>query len=148
MNVYALLNLLEAELEKGSVPRGRADLGKCVDIVAEIRHNIPAQIKESEDIIRKRDHIISQAETESRDMLEDANNQIKHRINEHEITQHAYAQSQEILANAQRNAREIRMGAVAYAEDVLLELEDYIRAQIDIVRENRQELKHTPVSSK
>jgi len=144
MNVFSLLNLLEAELEKGSAPRAHVDVDKCIDIVNEIRMNIPEAIKDSEDIIRQRDHIVSQAEAEAREMLEDINVQMKHKINEHEITQRAYAQSQEILTNAQRNAKEIRMGAVAYAEDVLLELEDYIRGQIDTVRQNRQELKHMP----
>ena len=45
-----------------------------------------------------------------------------------------------MMANAQRNAREVRAGAKAYAEDVLIDVETYLSDYLEMVRKNRESL--------
>ena len=69
-------------------------------------------------------------------------------VTEHEITQQAYQQSQEIINTSEGNAQEIRDGSIAYADDILNELENYmhqyqtvIADYLQIIDNNRQQLK-------
>ena len=62
-------------------------------------------------------------------------------IDDHEITQKAYAQANEIVAAAQNNARELRLGTKQYADDVMASLEARLEKIAFTVRENRKELK-------
>ena len=48
-------------------------------------------------------------------------------IDEHEITRKAYEQKAEIIETANEMSREISKGTKDYADNVLMELEGYIR---------------------
>lgn len=62
-------------------------------------------------------------------------------IDEHEITKKAYEQSNEIISNAQKNAREIRLGTKEYADSILSKVEQILEETLQVIRENREELK-------
>ncbi|MBQ3181655.1 MAG: ATPase, partial [Clostridia bacterium] len=58
-------------------------------------------------------------------------------VNEHDITQQAYAKANQIIDSAQQNSREIRLGANQYADDVLRALEEELVKTADTIRANR-----------
>ena len=62
-------------------------------------------------------------------------------VNEHEITKKAYDQANEVLANAQKNAREIRLGARQYADDVLAGIETKLGTIVTEIHAGREELR-------
>lgn len=145
MNIQSLLDYLEAELQKGSsmplTGKTLIDQDKCLDILEEIRRALPDAIKEADRIVEDKQRILIDAEKEAELLIQETHVHMKSLVNENEITQRAYQQSEELVGNAQRNAREIRLGASAYADDILSELEDYVKNQLVIVQQNRQELK-------
>ena len=53
----------------------------------------------------------------------------------------AYEKSEQLLKNAQHQAEEIRMSANEYVEDILADLESYIQRNLDIVRQNRAQMR-------
>lgn len=144
MNVFSLLDFLEAEIqEAGGMPLSRkaaVDRQKCLEIIHEIRQSVPEDIKKASIIMQERERILQDAESEARMMLEEVEEQIKALVSEHEITQRAYQQSQEIMTNAQKNAREIRLATNEYADDVLIQLEEQLHKQLETIKENRSEL--------
>jgi vacuolar-type H+-ATPase subunit H len=62
-------------------------------------------------------------------------------VDEHEITRKAYEQANEIISNAQKNAREIRLGAREYADSILNKVEQILKDTQDVIQVNREELK-------
>ena len=66
---------------------------------------------------------------------------VKGMVNEHEITKKAYEQANEIIESAQKNAREIRLGARQYADNVLGSVEDKLSGHIAEIQAGRAELK-------
>ena len=54
--------------------------------------------------------------------------------------QAATEKARQILAQAQKNAREVRQGAKGYAEDLMLDVEGYLNEYLEMVRKNRESL--------
>ena len=144
MNILDLLDELEDELENAAqLPfTGKILLAKerCLDIIRDIRLHLPDEIKQGEWIKNERQRILVDAQTESETIVKEAEQQIKAMIDENEITQRAYQQAREIIENAQDNAKEIRLGARDYANELLGETQNYLEGQLQILRENRNEL--------
>lgn len=145
MNIYSLIEYLEKEIKDAAVvpfsgKKVGVDRDQMLSIIDEIRNQLPAEIKEAESIMAQSEAIVAQAQKEAEIVSSEAENLRNSLVNDHEVTQLAYKQAQDIMMNAQQNAREIRLGANAYAEDVLTEIEGYLRGQLDEILKNRQEL--------
>lgn len=144
MNILALLDVLEDELERGmNLPftsKALTDKEKCLEVIKDIRLNLPDEIKQAEWIKKERQRILVEAQREAEAITKDAEQKIRALVDENEITQRAYKQSREIIENAQNSAKEVRLGANEYADSLLEEVEDYLSKQLNILQENRSEL--------
>lgn len=144
MNILSLLDILEDEMEKGKdIPFTQLSLiakEKCLDLVRDIRLNLPEELKQAEWIKKERQRILTEAQNEANLMLSDTDVKIKALVEEDEITLKAQQHSKELLEAAQRDAKEVRVSARLYADELLSEIEIYIKNQLDIVKSNRQEL--------
>src|SRR5690554_6653598 len=120
MNILSLLDILEDELEKGAnlpfTSKALVDTDRCLEIIEDIRLNIPDELKQAEWIKKERQRIIVEAQKEAETITKEAEQRIKALVDESEITQNAYKQSRVIIENAQNNAKEIRLGAKEYAD--------------------------------
>ena len=124
------------------------------ELLRELRMKTPDEIKRYQKIIANKDAILADARTKAESMLEEAQIHTNELVSEHEIMQQAYA----ILDNATNDANDIRIGAMQYTNDVMLNVENIIghtldsyttkydglvnslRECYDIVRTNRTEL--------
>lgn len=144
MNILSLLDVLEDELEKGiSLPFGNRVLinrEKCLEIIKDIRLNMPEEIKQAEWIKMERQKILVDAQKESETILQEAEAKIESLVEENEITQKAYEQARGIMESCQENAKEIRLGTKEYADGLLGEVEDYLISQLEVLRNNRNEI--------
>lgn len=139
------------------------------DLLDELRLRTPDEIKRYQKIIANRDAILSDAEEKASIMLADAQAKTNALVDEHEIMQQAYAHADEVvnsaaqdanrmIAQAQADAEQIRSGALAYANDMLGEVENILtnayessrnkyenlmaslKGNLDIVINNKKEL--------
>ncbi len=145
MEILTVLETLEDLIEKSS---GVPFSGKCLvdreevlEIVKEMRLKLPDDIKQAKWVKEERQRILLQAQKEADNILKDAENKIASLVDEHEITKKAYEQANEIVGSAQKNAREIRLGAREYADSVLNKVEEILSDATDVIRTNRKELK-------
>lgn len=145
MNILSLLDVLEDELEKGvNLPfttKALIDREKCLDLIKDIRLSIPEEIKQAEWVKKERQRILLEAQKEAESINKEAEERIKALIDEDKITQNAYKQARDIIETAQENAKEIRLGAKEYADNLLEQVESYLKTQVDILINNRSELK-------
>lgn len=144
MRILNLLDELESSLEEAKkAPLSSmvmVDRDALLEIVDEIRVNLPEVVRQAEQIARQRQRILSEASAEATAVIADAKVKAEELINEHEITQQAYSRAEEINSNANHNAKEVRLGALAYADDVLAELENVVKGHMENIVRNRQEL--------
>lgn len=145
MEILAILETLEDVIEKSiSVPfsgRCLVDKEEILEIIKEIRLKLPDDIKQAKWVKEERQRILLEAQKEANNIIKDAEGRISALVDDHEITKKAYEQANGIIANAQKNAREIRLGTREYADSVLNKVEDILRETIEVIQANRSELK-------
>ena len=145
MEVLEIIDMLEDVVEKSmAIPfAGRAivDREELLDLIQEIRLNLPDDLKQAKWMKEERQRILDEANKEAESIVKNAEEKMASLIDDHEITQKAYAQANEIIAAAQNNARELRLGTKQYADDVMASLEARVVKIAETVRENRKELK-------
>ena len=145
MEILSILETLEDLIEKSvNVPV----LGKCLvdkeevlEIIKEIRLKLPDDIKQAKWVKEERQRILLEAQKEANNIIKEAENKIASLVDEHEITKRAYEQANEIVANAQKNARDIRLGTREYADSILNKVEEILRDTIEVIKNDREELK-------
>ncbi|HIV02110.1 MAG TPA: ATPase [Candidatus Aphodoplasma excrementigallinarum] len=152
MEVLEIIDMLEDVVEKSmAIPfAGRAvvDREELLDLIQEIRLNLPGDLKQAKWVKEERQRILDEANKEAESIMKNAEEKMASMIDDHEITQKAYAQANQIIAAAQNNARELRLGTRQYADDVMASLEAHIAKVAETVHENRRELNETPKEKK
>ena len=105
------------------------------ELLTELRMKTPEEIKRYQKIISNKEAILADAQAK-------ADVQTTELVNEHQIMQQAYAQAnevvmiatkqaQEILDKATSDANDIRMGAIGYTDELLKNTEEILSHAID-----------------
>ena len=146
MEVLELIDMLEDVVDKaGGIPLiGKAiiDRDELLDLIEEIRINLPDDLKQAKWVKDERQRILDDANKEAATIIKLAEEKMASLIDDHEITQRAQAQAGEIVNAAQNNAREIRQSTKQYVDDHMAALESKLERVLMTVRENRNELKN------
>ena len=146
MEVLELIDMLEDVVDKaGGIPLiGKAivDRDELLDLIEEIRINLPDDLKQAKWVKDERQRILDDASKEAATIIKLAEEKMASLIDDHEITQRAQAQAGEIVGAAQANARDIRQSTKQYVDDHMAALEAKIERTLMTVREHRNELKN------
>jgi cell division septum initiation protein DivIVA len=141
-DVRKLLDLLFNSVDEAKSPPFSSD--KCVlerdailDLIDEIRSNLPVELKKAQDLLRSRDEFVDSAKREVDRMLKQADLDAKTKVSESEVLMAAREKSNEIVRRAEERCREMYRVANEYAEDTLARTEEAIAAALDEVKENR-----------
>ncbi|MCL2577589.1 MAG: hypothetical protein FWE27_06020 [Defluviitaleaceae bacterium] len=132
---------------------------RVLDILNEIRLNLPDDIRSAQRILGDHDRIVAEAERKAQGILEAAENEAKIRTSNHEIFRRASDQASETVEESKKNARDLRLNAMDYADSMLKDAEEQIKAYManmeeqhkkvieyfnqisDVIYENRQQLR-------
>lgn len=162
-SVYELLDEIEEILESSKVvpfsTKVSIDKDELYDILGEIRMKLPNELKQSQWVIEERNKIIIDAQKEADGILKTAEERMTRMVDENEVTKQAYEQATTIIDSAKKTSKDMRMGAVEYAEDVLADTEtrlkelkavvydesiktdEYFNHTLQVLAENIQELR-------
>ena len=99
------------------------DQNAALGLIDELRVAVPEEVRAAKRINSEGERIIEKAQEEAERIVAKAQEQAAFLIDERGLTQSAEAQSREIIANAHRDADEIRAGADEYAVGVMVGLE-------------------------
>ena len=145
MEIFTLLENLEELMESGQkVPfsnKVMIDIEEFRELLEEIRLKLPDELKQAKWVKEERERIMSDAEKEANGLLKEAEAKIISMVDEHVITKQALAQKEEIIENANKISKEISTGTREYADSILLKVEEVLKETMDIVHNNRKELK-------
>lgn len=145
MDVLMLIDEIEDIVEAGTtVPfsgKVMVDKEEILEIIKEIRIKLPDEIKQAAWIKDERQRILAQAQKDADTMLKEAEYKLEELIEDQEIIKLANTRAEEIITKAQSNAKDIRLGALDYADSILKETQENLKNLIQILNENRKELK-------
>lgn len=86
--------------------RAIVDRRRLLDIVDQMRISIPQDVRDAEDLVRRRDEFIREAEEEARVIVARAEQRASRLVEEHEITVAARQRAQEIAVHAEARLEE------------------------------------------
>ena len=145
MEIFELFdNLEELIAEAGRIPlTGKVVVNEdeLIEVIEQIRNSLPDELRQARWVLKERKRIIADAENEAREIVQQAKDYTAKLDDENEITKLARQQAEEILLKAQEEAREIRLGSHAYAERVLVKVEEVLDNLTESVQRGRAELK-------
>ena len=129
------------------------------DIISEIRMKLPNELKQSKWVIEERNKVLIDAQREADEIVKNAEDRMVRLVDENEVTKKAYEQAAAIIDSAKKTSKDMRLGAMEYAESVLADAEgklkelksvvysesiktdDYFAQTLDVLAENIQELR-------
>ena len=122
--------------------------------IKEERQKILIEAKKEAEVLRReweektvrikeeRHRVLAEAEKEAEIVKKEADKKIQELISESDIVRKANEQAKEIIIAAQIDAKKIRLGSKAYADELLGELERHASNVMDTIKNNRDELKN------
>ncbi|MBQ4340357.1 MAG: ATPase [Firmicutes bacterium] len=123
MKVLQLLEELEEIAENSSkVPltgKSLVDTEDILEIIKEIRIELPEELQRAQWINDERNRLISEAENERSIMLADARAQADAMIDRDDITNRARVKAEEIISNADLQSRNLKMRTYEYLDNVM-----------------------------
>jgi vacuolar-type H+-ATPase subunit H len=144
MDIFEVLEELETMVENSSRIPVTGKLIINADVLLEyidrLRATLPEEIRQARWIKKEKDRLLQEAQQEAQKILEDVGREIDKRAGESEVFKQAEEQSREILRRAETMAREMRQGAIDYAEGILEKLEENLDTAINNIRLGRSEL--------
>lgn len=136
--IYLLLERLEEVLGSGSrlplTRRALVDDEECLNIIDQIRLSLPNEIRRARMVNSEREALLDEARARADEILRAADGDARERVKDHYITREAEARAAEIMAQAGREAAQIRREVDEYSYKVLLDLDQQLEGLITTVR--------------
>lgn len=130
-DIIELLDILYGMVtEAWGVPLGNdkciIEREKAVDIINEIKANLPSALAEAKRLVSARDEFIGNAKREAEAMRKSAEEKSKAMIEEQEIVRVARARSAEMINSAEAKSRELRRVAAEYVDEIMKQSEESV----------------------
>jgi len=135
------------------------DRERLFDVIEKIRLNLPIEIEKAQKIVADYERILADARGKSDIIVDEARHEAAKQADEHEVYKIAVQQAQEMVDKSKKEANDIRLNVMEYADEILAKAENTVRdvmtsvnqgtraiddlfnKTLDIIYENRQELR-------
>ena len=78
-------------------------------------------------MLEEKNRILADAQKEAEEKIAQAEEERGNMINEHEITKRAYQQAEEIVEASKKVARDMKIGAKEYADELLQQVDEQMK---------------------
>ena len=134
-DIIELLDILYGMVtEAWGVPLGNdkciIERDKAVEIINEIKANLPTALAEAKRLVSARDEFIGNAKKEAEALRKNAEEKARAMIEEQEIVRVAKARSAEMIASAEAKSKELRRVASSYVDDIMRQAEESMTAAL------------------
>ena len=139
-----LIDVLYGMIEEAwSMPLGKdkcvIEREKALDILDELRGNLPGEIKAAREIVEKRNELIASGTKEADSVVRSAEEKARTLVDDNAISAQARARAKEVNAAAEAQTAELKKAAGAYCDDLLRRTEASIEASLADVRKIREQ---------
>jgi vacuolar-type H+-ATPase subunit H len=111
-----------------------------LDLINEARDLLPSEVERARHVLLDREELLSRAEREADEVLDDARSQAAHIVQRTEIVRQARNHAERLIAEAESEARRIRHEADDYVDRKLAAFEIVLDRTVRTVRAGRDRL--------
>ena len=138
-DIIELLDILYGMVnEAWGVPLGNdkciIEREKAIEIINEIKANLPSAIAEAQRLVSARDEFIGNAKREAEALRKNAEEQARVMIEEQEVVRVAKARSNEMISSAEIKSKELRRVASEYVENLMHQTEQSLSEALNTVK--------------
>ena len=138
-DIIELLDILYGMItEAWGVPLGNdkciIERDKAVEIINDIKTNLPTELAEAKRLVAARDEFIGNAKREAEALRKSAEDKARMMVEEQEIVRVARAQSAEMIASAEAKSKELRRVASDYVDQMMGQAEQSSAAALALPR--------------
>lgn len=148
MDILDVLTELEEVIEESTkIPllgKVMVDDELILDMVDHIRTSLPEEMRQAKAVMVEREKILDEAKLEAQRIVKEAKEEIGKMAGETEIVKEAQQQAQAVVDQTNAMAREIKIGAYQYADDVLKKVEELMEAELAQIKTGRAQLQLGP----
>lgn len=123
------------------------DAGEVKRILEDIRLQLPKEILQARKIIEDRTKIIEDAKQEAQNIIKVSEEKIRSMIEKSEIVKNARTSANNIISEATKQSKEMKLSANKYAQDVMKQLDEIVTSNLTEIRKARQMLQSSGVVS-
>lgn len=116
------------------------DAGEIKRILEDIRLQLPKEILQARKIIEDRTKIIEDAKHEAQNIIKVSEEKIRAMIEKSEIVKNAQTSANNIISEATKQSKEMKLSANKYAQDVMKQLDEVVTSNLTEIRKARQML--------
>lgn len=116
------------------------DAGEVKRILEDIRLQLPKEILQARKIIEDRTKIIEDAKQEAQNIIKVSEEKIRAMIEKSEIVKNAQTSANNIISEATKQSKEMKLSANKYAQDVMKQLDEVVTSNLTEIRKARQML--------
>jgi len=139
-DIIELLDILYGMVtEAWGVPLGNdkciIEREKAIEIINDIKANLPTAIAEAKRLVSARDEFIGNAKREAEAVRKSAEEKARAMVEEQEIVRVAREKSAELIENAEARSNELRRVASEYICDIIKRSEDSMNDALQNIRQ-------------
>ncbi|MCR5553585.1 MAG: hypothetical protein K6F08_02465 [bacterium] len=144
MDANIIIAQLKEELisQKGFLwnKKNKDSIAKCLNMLDELKNNLPASIQEASFIISQKQKILNSAQETANKIIRDAESKASELVNEQAILKETEAKANEAIESANKRCNQIYSSTRDNIDKMLKAIEDYLIDNLNVVRNNREEL--------
>ena len=120
--------------------KNKESTAKCIALLDELKASLPASIQESSFIISQKQKILASAQETANKIIADAQEKAKQLVSQEKIVKEAQTEVNVAIDNANKRCNQLFMSTKDNIDKMLKSLEDYLIANLNVVKTNREEL--------
>lgn len=133
-----LVALLEDSKDLPVVGKTMVDKNQIIDIIDEIKANLPPETRQAKAIVADRAKIINDAKDEAEAIINVAEQKRNDMLNENDIVVQAREEAEQIVEEAKAQAKSVRNAASNYVDDLMERAENVLSENLEDFRQRRQ----------
>ena len=120
--------------------KNKDSITKCLNIIEDIKMNLPAALQEAQYILSQKQKILTSAQEAGSKIVADATMKAKQLVSEEKIIKEAQEEADNMIANANKKSNQIYSLTKENIDKMLKSVEDYFAENLRVIRNNREEL--------
>jgi len=138
MELTELMDQLESTVSEAPyIPmtsKAVIDQNLCLELIDRIRAALPEELAEAQGILAAKERILGEAESEAQELRQLGRQQLEQSASESEAVAVAKERAAEIVAEGERQAREMAAAALEYSSSIYGRLEDDLTGMLEDLR--------------
>ena len=112
-----------------------------IHLIDNIREQWPSALKEAEEITKRREDILKEAQEEAENIIEQAKAYAQRQVADDEITKAAKVRAEEILRRTKEHSQEVRNESIQYADQIFDHMTLYMQNIMSTIQTAKSGLK-------